>query len=271
MKMQVCFEEQNEHFVNLVENDTELKFGFTNIQTRIQPDYNKLINRPSIQDVPLEGSLTLQDLGTTTIFYNTTAYWDSLLDLVPERGSIYIYSDYAEDSYSEDAYTPGIKVGDGSSYLIDLPFVATQSSYTSLSYKPLINGVVLEGSLSLEDLGISPSQSSEYHTTTYWNALSNLVSKSGYIYIYSDRFNNGDGTYTPGIKIGDGKTYLIDLPFIDDRLNFLFTEHEQSAIHITDSEREYWNNKVTAVMDPFNSETLLLTTENISFDILDEP
>lgn len=55
------------------------------------------------------------------IRYDTTANWDAQVQLTAERGVVYIYSDHAVD---EDGKTvAGIKIGDGTSYLIDMPFV----------------------------------------------------------------------------------------------------------------------------------------------------
>lgn len=83
-------------------------------------DYNRLVNRPSINNVELLGNKTSQDLGLPIIYYGTTEEWNSRIDIVSERQAIYIYTDHRIES---DVALPAIKVGDGNSYLIDLPFV----------------------------------------------------------------------------------------------------------------------------------------------------
>ena len=59
------------------------------------------------------------------MLYNTTAYWNSQVDLIAEEGVIYLYTDHVavhgEDE--EVTYYAGVKVGDGLAYLIDIPFV----------------------------------------------------------------------------------------------------------------------------------------------------
>lgn len=92
-----------------------------------------------------------------------------------------------------------------------------------------------------------------YASTATWNSKPKTLSKAGFIYIYSD-YRDGK----PAIKIGDGKAYLIDLPFTDDE----FINHiNNDVIHITQEEREYWNNKVRCYIDPNNENKLIFTTE----------
>lgn len=52
-----------------------------------------------------------------------------------------------------------------------------------------------------------------YNSTANWNRNPTLIAKKGYIYIYSD-YSHVDDQDIPGFKVGDGKAYLIDLPFI---------------------------------------------------------
>lgn len=67
---------------------------------------------------------TLQQMGISSIYYDTTANWNIQASMVSERGSVYIYSDHQQidDGLGNITYIPGIKVGDGSTYVIDLPF-----------------------------------------------------------------------------------------------------------------------------------------------------
>lgn len=92
-----------------------------------------------------------------------------------------------------------------------------------------------------------------YASTATWNSKPRTISKAGYIYIYSD-YRDGE----PAMKIGDGKAFLIDLPFTDD----IFVEHINDTVrHITQEEREFWNNKVRCYIDPNNDKRLIFTTE----------
>lgn len=90
--------------------------------------------------------------------------------------------------------------------------------------------------------------------TQYWDA-EQIVSEENTIYIYTD-YQQKDGQNLAGIKVGDGTTYLIDLPFIDA----LYWAHiNNSDIHVTAEEKEFWNNKVTAYYSLTKPETLVLT------------
>ena len=81
-----------------------------------------------------------------------------------------------------------------------------------------------------------PVSSVHVATTAVWNSTPMLIAESKHIYVYSDYYENN-----PGIKIGDGTTYLIDLPFVegnDLRLN----EHISSIITTAQIEKIWEDN-----------------------------
>ena len=97
-----------------------------------------------------------------------------------------------------------------------------------------------------------------YADTATWNSQSQLVSQMGYIYIYSDHQQDSSGNDIPGIKVGDGNAYLIDLPFSTK----LIDEHIADAVsHITAAERDFWNNKVTCYIDDNNITRLVFSKD----------
>lgn len=91
-----------------------------------------------------------------------------------------------------------------------------------------------------------------YGTTDEWNAQTGLQSEAGAIYVYTDHAIV-DGEEVPGLKLGDGTSYLIDLPFIDA---VLWKHINDTNVHITSEEREFWNNKESSRIE---GETLILT------------
>ena len=96
-----------------------------------------------------------------------------------------------------------------------------------------------------------------YNTTTYWNSHPQLIAKKGYIYVYSD-YKQSEGEDIVGIKVGDGLSYLIDMPFIDKPLD----DHIADNIkHISNEERTFWNNKVRCFIDPNDEQNIIFTTE----------
>lgn len=148
--------------------------------------------------------------------YGTTEYWSSKKDLIAEKGMIYVYTDHKtiEDG-DKIVYLPGLKIGDGTSYVVDLPFVNETTDQKILSA-----------------------------STEEWNSQPSLIAKAGFIYIYTD-WSRSDGTKSPNMKLGNGESYLVDLPFC-----FLETER------VTLEEKEFWNNKVTAYAE---GKTLVLS------------
>lgn len=98
----------------------------------------------------------------------------------------------------------------------------------------------------------SGDSSVEYNTTAGWNSNPSFITNEGVIYIYTDR--KIDGKVVPGIKIGNGAP-LIDLAFIDQD----YAEHILDQVrHITQTEREYWNNKSLVDINAAD-ETMIIT------------
>lgn len=90
-------------------------------------------------------------------------------------------------------------------------------------------------------------------TTANWNAVRDFVPLRGEIIIYTDHGQIQDDfghiINVPGIKIGDGSAYLIDLPFVNDDVRFQILselrEHTGNMdIHVSPNERTFWNNKL---------------------------
>lgn len=95
-------------------------------------------------------------------------------------------------------------------------------------------------------------------TTAEWNAQTLLVAKKDAIYVYTDH-GTVDGEPIPAIKVGDGTSYLIDMPFVDEDTAARLTDHIENTVrHITESERQFWNSKVSVDLD---GEILILTEE----------
>ena len=116
-------------------------------------------------------------------------------------------------------------------------------SYNDLTELPKINSVTVIGDKSLSDYGLRPIY---YDTEANWNSQVELISEEGAIYIYA--YGTGDNIKTK-MKVGDGKAYLIDIPFLVDQ-------------PVSCLEKELWNNKVSAFISPLNEEELVLSTDS---------
>ena len=133
------------------------------------------------------------------------------------------------------------------------------NDYEILNNKPSINGVELIGNKTSEDLKIVLR-----NTTDGWNSQPSLLAEENVIYIYTDYrvIDNGDGTYTyvPGIKVGNGTAYLIDMPFTQAE-NTDYEEHiRNNTIHVTEEEKAFWNSKWRGYIDGANPALLVFTT-----------
>ena len=126
--------------------------------------------------------------------------------------------------------------------------------YNQLTNKPSIEGVTLVGNKLLGDFGIPYVY---FDTTENWSQQITLVSKQNAIYVYTDHIIK-DGVMIPGFKVGDGNAYVVDLPFSDAP----YMQHiMDTVIHITQEEREFWNDKVTAYIDPEIEDRLIITKD----------
>lgn len=147
---------------------------------------------------------------------DTEENWNKAINFVPLQGEIIIYS--ADNSHPFSR----IKVGDGITTVTKLPFV---------------NADGINGSTIYADSMIN------------WEANPLFIPKKGDIIIFFDKtkiIKDGSEIEIPGFKIGDGKAYNIDLPFVgDDIIEQLLAHINDTSKHITEKEREYWNNKIT--------------------------
>lgn len=102
-------------------------------------------------------------------------------------------------------------------------------------------------------------------TKSEWNLNRDFMSQKNVLYIYTDYKTiekDGEQILIPGLKIGDGTTYLIDLPFVNDtsrgsELEQLILDHiNNKVIHISAEERNFWNNKLNLLLQP-DTQTLV--------------
>lgn len=127
-------------------------------------------------------------------------------------------------------------------------------NYDYLINQPLIENIILKGNKKLTDFGIPYVF---FGTVEEWNARASLIGTKDAFYIYTDYEQDEDGNNIPGIKIGDGVCYLIDAPFVDHNIKKHILD---DVVHISQNEREFWNNKVSVYIDPNNVENLVFTT-----------
>lgn len=98
-------------------------------------------------------------------------------------------------------------------------------------------------------------------TVESWASEPTFVPERGMFIVYMNRSVINNIEY-PGVKIGDGNAYVADLPFAgDDVANNILAQLNLHAndtnIHVTSAEKQFWNNKLNYVLD---GEVLEFTT-----------
>lgn len=117
----------------------------------------------------------------------------------------------------------------------------------------------------LNPISVSPAGAKIYYDTKEnWDLQVDLIAKKAAIYVYSDASYQSDGhgnnTPIPALKVGDGSSYLIDMPFVNADLTEQILSHvNNELIHVSEEDREKWNNKVTCYINDQNSENLIFS------------
>lgn len=112
--------------------------------------------------------------------------------------------------------------------------------YEHLYNKPRLNGKELVGDVTFGAI---------CKTTEEWDNMPLYVPEYGSIIVYTDHGTNGSGVNVPGVKIGDGLAYLVDLPFCGEEfskeVSDALAEHEMNqTIHVSTEDRTRWDNKL---------------------------
>ena len=110
---------------------------------------------------------------------------------------------------------------------------------------------------------------SKHDTTENWNNARGFRPLEGEIIIYDDYEIDSEGNNIPAFKIGDRSgTYVQDLPFVGDDIRKKLINHiNNGEIHVSDSDRAFWNNKINIddSGERISSEGALLEDENLIF------
>lgn len=100
------------------------------------------------------------------------------------------------------------------------------------------------------------------NTTEEWNRHVDLIASLNTIYVYTDHKtmedDEGNIVLVPGVKVGDGKAFLIDMPFIDAVMDAHINDMD---IHVTPEQKRFWDNKNRGYVSISDPETLVLTVD----------
>ena len=100
------------------------------------------------------------------------------------------------------------------------------------------------------------------NTSEYWRQNPKFVPLDGEIIIYTD-YQVINGRNVPAIKIGDGKTSIVSLPFVaegagGDSSEALIEHINDAGVHVTSAEKLFWNGKLNY---RFEGESLVFTVD----------
>jgi len=159
---------------------------------------------------------------------DTEANWNKAINFIPLKGETIIYTADSTHPFSR------LKVGDGTTPVIDLPFIDSNS----------VNGINIQAK-----------------TLEEWNSKKNYIPAAGQLMVYLNyrtiKKDEETEVGVAGLKIGDGSSYLIDLPFLGEMEESFYEHLTNTTIHITEKERQFWNNKINCE-DFITEETLFL-------------
>ena len=104
-------------------------------------------------------------------------------------------------------------------------------------------------------------------STEHWEVIERSFKPlSGEVIIYNDYFKEEIGRdgatifykYIPAIKIGDNEHYLHDLEFLNRADQITLEQHiNNNQVHVTQAEKEFWNNKLNYSNSELNVENLI--------------
>lgn len=109
---------------------------------------------------------------------------------------------------------------------------------------------------------LRPDQIRRYsNTTAYWDAHATIIPKKDDIYIYEDvqvTDKDGNTVTTPMIKIGTGREYLGNLPFVGQYTMERLESHiADNGRHVNPGERDRWNNKLNINDFAIDDDTII--------------
>lgn len=176
---------------------------------------------------------------------------------------------------SEETFSPQLEF-DNYSFLPDLGQVvsAISNEHSDLEGRNKPNQHTIESITGLQqqlsDLAdlINAKASIRLGTTEYWNNNPLIVPNKGDLIVYTDYSSKevaGQTVYIPKMKVGDGSVVVCDLPFVGEDIELLIQAHVlDDDLHLRVGERQFWNNKVTTLLDSIDNENLIFTTRPIN-------
>ena len=218
--------------------------------------------------------------GTCRILYKTTAEWDADPTLVGQSHFIYVYldADSYVDEHGETVYVPAIKLGDGTTLLINTPMMTAAISSAVLAhledtYTHIQAGerealqATLDSKVDRADLTeyveideeegefdsdtLNLLQTNPLKQIKYDDCIYTLTMHRGATYRYTTGADDANFVKYIDVNVSASTWHCYNNP------NAVLQEHINDQVrHITASERVFWNNKLN--YDTVSEERLVL-------------
>ena len=235
---------------------------------------------PEREDVPSFFEDFFTQRGSCLIIYKTTAEWNADPTLVGQRSVLYAYldADSYQDEHGNTVYIPAIKLGDGVTPLIDVPFMTASTSQEVIhhledAYAHWQEGerealqATLEGKVDTTQFSeyieineaqgyfdaetIAIIQTDPIKRIKYDDHIYTMTMRRAGVYRYTTGSDNANFAKYIDVNVNDSSWHCYN------NANEVLAEHIQNTeIHITDAERTFWNQKLN--YDAVSEERLIL-------------
>lgn len=213
----------------------------------------KVLTEDSITDYIVES-----DYVTLVTQYATKPYVDGQIALLEIQIS-YILGELAKTIKKSNDPDATFEEGQWAVFDSEGNLKGLDNTASNIPYDPPASGpssVTTNVQTAIDAINAAVAGGVQYDTEENWNAQPQLTAAKGVIYVYSNHDISAEDRFIPGIKIGDGVSYLIDMPFIDNKYAIHIAD---TIIHVSTDDREFWGDKVTCDIDPIKDNVLVFT------------
>lgn len=218
--------------------------------------------------------------GNCHIIYKTTSEWDANPTLIGQHGILYVYldADSYVDEHGETIYVPAIKLGDGETPLIDLPFMTAETSQEVIhhledAYAHWQEGerealqTALERKVGITEFSeyieideaqgyfdadiIAIIQTNPIKRIKYDDRIYTMTMRRFGVYRYTTGSDDANFAKFIDVNINDRSWHCYNIAN-----NALVQHVNDTSAHITNADRTFWDNKLN--FDTVSEERLIL-------------
>lgn len=181
----------------------------------------------------------------------------------PDEFNVQLHTLYPADNGIPEGGEPGALLTKVSLKDFDAEWILPVNQVIQGNDGPVTSDAVYIAITDAVDIIMSTCAPIYQDTQENWDSRRSLISENKAIYVYTNHSYMNDGyggtKAVPALKIGDGTSYLIDLPFVNQKVEIDLANHINNyIIHVTQQDKNFWNGKVSCSV---NDETLIFSTQ----------